>query len=221
MTVSPTIIDMTTSGRGATSAIRVHNSGTKPLPVEIVTSRLELDEQGGKTLTPAGDDLLVFPPQALVAPGGGQVFRIQWLGDALEASRTYRFSVNQLPVELDPGKISLQIVYNFGVLVTVSPPDAVPALEIVEARATRTEEGKPAVDLLLENSGSGAAWLSRAAVEIATRGNGARSLTLDPAHIAGSIGMGLVQPGKRRRFTVPADLPATAGALDVQLDYPR
>src|SRR3990172_1011136 len=80
ISVQPALIDMTTGGN-QNRTISVINDGAKPLPVEIVISRMELNENGETAPEPSGDDFLVFPPQALVPPGATQNFRIQWVGD--------------------------------------------------------------------------------------------------------------------------------------------
>jgi fimbrial chaperone protein len=95
MSVVPALIDMSTSG-GKTSQISVVNDGAKPLPVEIIVSRIDLDENGEIKSAPAGDDFLIFPPQAMVAPGATQAFRLQWVGDPqIKKSQSYIFSVNR------------------------------------------------------------------------------------------------------------------------------
>src|SRR5688572_29825648 len=65
MSVNPTVIDMA-SGSSGRKQITVVNDGAKPLPIEIMVSRIELNENGDTAAKPAGDEFLIFPPQALV-----------------------------------------------------------------------------------------------------------------------------------------------------------
>src|SRR5262245_6014680 len=101
MTVTPTQIEITSLGRSSRGAITVGNDGSDVLAVELVVKRAMLDEAGLPKATPAGDEFLVMPPQALIAPGATQNFRIQWLGEPLlDKSQTFLVYVNQIPVKL-------------------------------------------------------------------------------------------------------------------------
>ena len=134
MSVTPIVIEMVSTGRHSKATIRVVNDGSKKLPVEIVVSRVELGPEGERKETPAGDEFLIFPPQALVAPGATQTFRIQWVGDPVIAkSQTYIFSVNQVPVKMPKGISGVQLVFNFATVVNVAPPEGVASLELVRA----------------------------------------------------------------------------------------
>ena len=117
MAVTPIVLDIGTTGNTNHAQISVLNDGAKPLPVEIIVSRIELNESGEMDAKPAADEFLIFPPQALVRPGATQVFRLQWVGDPqLKRSQSYSFSVNQVPVKMPEGKSGVQVVFNFGVL---------------------------------------------------------------------------------------------------------
>ena len=76
MSVSPILTDMAPAGRDSRSTVTVVNTGTTTLPVEIVVNRLELGENGELGLTPEDADFLIFPPQAMIAPGAMLLTRI-------------------------------------------------------------------------------------------------------------------------------------------------
>src|SRR6478609_2043182 len=96
MTVQPVVIDLQTSGRSMTQVVTVENTFANPLPVELRVEDLTLDENGVHASGHQSDDLLVFPPQALIAPGETQTFRVQYVGDpALARSRHYYVTVAQ------------------------------------------------------------------------------------------------------------------------------
>ena len=81
MTVQPVVIDLQTSGRQMTQVVTVENTFANPLPVELRVEELTFDENGVHSSGTQSDDLLVFPPQALIQPGQTQTFRIQYVGD--------------------------------------------------------------------------------------------------------------------------------------------
>lgn len=223
MTITPVVIDMTSIGRESTAAINVWNGEARPLPIEIVVFRLELDENAEQERTLAGDEWLVFPPQALIPPGRTQVFRIQWLGEPeLPASQSYIFSVNQLPVQLPEGTSAIQLVYNFAVPVSVAPPAGEPQLRLAELSLQRNEEGVVNPVLLVENSGNVHGYLSGATLDLTLRdASGAEvwSTSLQAREVGNLSGLGLIQPGKRRRFVLPVELPESGTRLEGGIRY--
>src|SRR6516225_4813795 len=71
---------MVSIGSNSRANIQVVNDGAAPMPVEVLLKKLEIAEDGRTTESPASDDFLVFPPQAVVPAGATQSFRIQWVG---------------------------------------------------------------------------------------------------------------------------------------------
>jgi fimbrial chaperone protein len=217
MSVTPLIIDMTASGNGNHTQISVVNDGSKRLPVEIVISRVELDEKGEATAKPANDEFLVFPPQALLAPGAAQNFRIQWVGDPqLKASQSYAFSVNQVPVKMPEGKSGVQVVFNFGCIVNVAPMSGQAALNLISAGVEKDNKGAARPSLTVKNSGNIHAKLTDATIKLTS---GSWSQTLTPDRMRQVLSIGLVQPGKTRRILLPVDLPPGVGSLSASIDY--
>lgn len=216
MSVSPIVIDMNTSNKKI-SQVSVVNDSAKPLPVEIVISRIELDENGNVNTKPVGDEFLIFPPQAMVAPSGTQNFRIQWVGEpAIKTSQSYIFSVNQVPVKLPNDKSSVQVVFNFGCIVNVAPPSGTSKIEIIETGLGKDKKGKRRPTITVKNDGNMHAKLTDATIKLSS---GSWSQTLSHEKLRQLIGVGLVQPGKTRRFVLPVDLPAGTSKLTINLDY--
>lgn len=130
MRVTPVIFDMTTTGAASKKIVSVTSNGTNPLPVELIVFPIDLDSNGKPIkLTGNEDDLMIFPPQAVIPPGKTQTFRVQWVGDPeLPQSRSYSISINQVPVQIDmpdaqPDKVhtAVQVVLNFSIFATVQP----------------------------------------------------------------------------------------------------
>ncbi len=140
MRLSPMVVEMTTSGANATARIEVQNINAANLAYETRVTRINYDDKGVMSETPADGDFLVFPPQGVLPPGARQVIRLQWVGDPkLAASRAYYVSVNQLPVALARDQTAatgaqVQVVYHMKALVTVAPPKAAPQVATVSAK---------------------------------------------------------------------------------------
>ena len=89
--VQPLALDMVSIGPNSRASIQVINDGAKPMPVEVIIKKLDIGEDGKTSEIPAGDEFLVFPPQAVVPAGSTQGFRVQWVGARIsrKARRTW------------------------------------------------------------------------------------------------------------------------------------
>lgn len=217
MSVKPIVLDMTTSGSANRGQLSVVNDASHPLPVEIVISRIELDDDGRVTDQPAGDEFLIFPPQALVPPGATQNFRIQWVGDPeIAKSQSYVFSVNQVPVKMPEGKSGVQIVFNFATIVNIAPPNGSSAIDLVSSGVGKDDKGKSRPAVTVKNPGNIHAKLTDATIKLS---GGGWSETLRPEQLRQTMGVGLVQPGKTRKFLLPVELPEGVTQLTASIDY--
>ena len=219
MSVTPIHVEMASAGNNSRTQVTVHNNGKDPLPVETALERLTLDENGNRKTAKAGDDFLVFPPQAIIPAGGTQVFRLQWVGEPMLAqSQSYMMSVSQVPVKLPKGQSKLQVVMSFGVVINVAPPQAQPALKVVGSGLTTDGKGKRRPFVTVENPTKFHALLPDGKLSLAGPG---WQHTLSQTEMREKLGIGLVQPGKRRRFVLPLDLPANVSSVQASLDYRR
>ncbi|CAM3095987.1 Pili assembly chaperone N-terminal domain-containing protein [Sphingomonas antarctica] len=222
MTVQPVVLDLKTAGQAMSQIITVENSFATPLPVEMRIAALDYDPDGLKAKADQkdADDLLVFPPQALIAPGQTQSFRVQYVGDpALAKSRHFYVTVAQLPVKLPSNQSAIQILYNFQVLVSVTPQGAVPALKIDSATIAKDTNGKPIPLLTLSDPSNAHAYLSAGRVRITASDAAGKEVyrrTFTGPEIQQTVGFGLVGAGQTRRLTIPAELPPTATTVDAQ-----
>jgi fimbrial chaperone protein len=217
MTVQPIVLDLSTSGGKASSQLSVVNDAAKPLPVEIVVLRAELDEKGDMTTKPAGEEFIVLPQQALIPPGATQSFRVQWVGDPqIKASQSYVFSVNQVPVKMPEGKTGVQVVFNFATIVNVAPATGKAEISLVKAGIGKDEKGKPRPELTVKNPGNIHAKLTDATIKLS---GGSWSQTLIPDQLRQLVGIGLVQPGKTRRFLIPVDVPDGVTQVTASIEY--
>lgn len=215
--VSPIQLEMTSAGPASRTQVTVTNTGPGPLTLEATLKRMELGENGEQQLSRGGDEFLIFPPQAMVPPGGTQVFRVQWVGEPqLQASQSFLLSLVQIPVKLPKGQAAVQVVMSFGVLINVAPPQGVPELNLVGTGVAVEKPGNHHPTITVENPTAVHALLQQATIKLT---GGSWSQTLTPSEIGRKIGAGLVQPGKRRKFTLPVDLPAGVTGVQASIDY--
>lgn len=214
--VSPIQLEMSSAGPASRTQVTISNTGDKALALDTSVQRMELGENGEQKLSRAGDEFLIFPPQAMVPPGSTQVFRVQWVGEPrLEASQSFLLSIAQIPVKLPKTQNTVQVVMSFGVLVNVAPPQGVPELKLV-GTGIDVDKGKHHPTIAVENSSKVHALLQHATIRLSS---GSWSETLSPADIGQKVGTGLVQPGKRRKFVLPIELPAGVKTVQASIDF--
>jgi fimbrial chaperone protein len=217
MDVTPIQVEMASAGKLSRAQVTVHNTGDAPMPVESKLENMKLDANGVRKLSPAGEDFLVFPPQAMIPPGGAQVFRLQWVGDpALAKSQSYMFTVSQVPVKFPKGSSKVQVVMGFGVVIDVAAAGVTPNLTVVSSKLAKDKKGNQRAVLTVENPTATHALLPNASISLSGEG---WSKTLSATQLRDTIGIGLVQPGMRRRFVLPGAVPASVTNLQVSLDY--
>ncbi len=218
MSVTPVQAEMTSVGAGGRTQITVTNDSQQPLPVEAAIQALALDENGERRLSTAGEDFLIFPPQALIPPGGTQVFRVQWVGEPLLGeSQSYMLTMTQVPVRLPRGQSAVQIVMSFGVLINVAPPQGLPRLAVVGSGLIRdAKTGKRYPTITVQNPSKVHALLPQSRIHVSS---GSWSQTLDEPVLSQRLGIGLVQPGKRRRFILPMEVPASVTQVTTALEF--
>jgi fimbrial chaperone protein len=217
MTVAPLILELSSGVSNRTAEIVVRNENASATSIEIETFRVELDENGSQRRTSVENDFLVFPPARMIKPFGAQVFKIQWVGAPLAKSQTYIFAVNQLPVAMPETKSGFQLVFNFEVIANIAPPSGTRSLDVLSSEVI-SQGGKRFPSLLLSNTGNVHARLSEATL---TLRSGNWSKVLMPGELQQRLGVAVVQPGKKRRFTINVELPQNAAQVTAEISYEK
>lgn len=205
--VSPMSVELEPFGRDSIARIQFTNTADRDFPLEVRAFRGDITEDGELTLTPADEDFLIFPPQLVVAPLKEQVIRIQYVGNPNPAqAQVYYLSVRQLPVELEPGAPQIQVTVTFNVFVDVEP-EGLEAIARVDTISPAEREGETGIEVRVANDGNGMLLAGRRDwVVSGKRKNGDDfNLTLNAAQMSSTIGVGVVAPGKARRFFLPLD----------------
>lgn len=220
MAVQPVVLDLTTAGRGMSQVITVDNTFDRPLPVELRVEGLELTADGVRATGQDPGDIAVFPPQAMIQPGQRQAFRVQYVGDpGIGRSSHYFVTVSQLPVQTGEASSNIQLLYNFQVLVSVSPEGARPAITIPSAEIGRNAEGAPVPVLTVANSSAAHGYLSRGRVQVIQQDANGREIfrqEMSGPAIQQSVGYGLIGGQQTRRVTLPITLPGAEGRITAQ-----
>ncbi|MEF1172787.1 molecular chaperone [Vibrio sinaloensis] len=192
--VEPMIAEMEPIGKRAQMTMRIDNTPSKPLTVELYPLSMTMDQYGNETISPADDDLLVIPVTAIVKPGRSQSVMVRYLGDpSISQSKSYRVAVKQVKVENskeESGQMGLLLQFN--TLVNIRPKNTNPKLSI---RSVTQKDAKWLVEV--ENSGDSYGRLSRTNW---TLDDGNNSLYLKGVEISKLIAGTLVLPYSTRFF---------------------
>lgn len=237
MRVSPMVVEMTSRGSDAIARIEVQNVNPSNLAFETRIYRVTFDDKGKVVETPADDQFLVFPPQAVLPPGSRQVVRLQWAGQAdLPASQAFYVSFDQLPVALEPAKTEtvaaqVQVVYHMRALVVVAPPGAKPNVQATSVRpidftpepsqsGTQVPPG-PGLEITLRNTGRRHAMMSAFGWRVEGTGIDGKPLRIDISaeELNRAVGTGYVPALGERTFRIP--VVAAFGPQAIKLSFTK
>jgi fimbrial chaperone protein len=217
LSVTPISGELSDSGPNNKITLRAMNDGAQPVPVEIITTKLTLAEDGTQTAMPVKGKFLIYPPQATIAPAKSQAFHVQWLGDPnLKASETYILNVAQLPIQMDKKKSGIQMISHFTVVVNVSPSNVKPDISVIKTEIANVPPLSRVPVITIANTGNGHALLGEASS--ISLSNGKWTKTLSKEEILKVFGMGLVQPKSKRRFVMAIPIPPEVSKYDVHIE---
>jgi len=219
MGVSPVQVELQSAGGQSRGTLTVSNTGGAPLPVDITIKRMTQDENGiRKYHDDAQAEFLILPPQAMVPPGGSQVFRIQWVGEPiLDHSKSYMLFANQVPVKMTADKSGVQMISSMGAMINVAPPKGAADLKVVASGIEVDKKtGKRHPTVTVENPTKVHALLPKATLKLQA-GNWTEQF--EPNQLLGRVGIGLVPPGQRRKFVLPVDLPQGVPSVVASIEY--
>ena len=219
MTVSPVVVDLQTSGQRMSQVVTIENKYAKPVVLEVLTQEAEYTDEGLRGTGKPTDDLLVFPPQAQIAPGGTQAIRIQYVGDPdLAKSKHYFVTVAQLPVKLPDSDSAIQLLYNFQIVTGVSMAGKRPKIRVASASLPIDGgDGKPRVLLILNNDADTYGYLSSGSLKIVQKDASGKEIfkkTMDGDQISQEIGFGLIGAGQIRKLQTGIILPTSGGSVE-------
>ncbi|MGQ3101203.1 MAG: fimbria/pilus periplasmic chaperone [Sphingopyxis solisilvae] len=218
MSVSPVVIDLQTSGQRMSQVVTIENKYAQPIVLEMSAQEAMYTDEGVMGTGKPTDDLLVFPPQAQIPPGGTQAIRVQYVGEPeLAQSRHYFVTVAQLPVKLPEDESAVQLLYTFQVVTGVSMPGKRPNLAVTGAETFMGGDDQPRLLLVLTNDADTYGYLSNGTLRVVQKDDTGREVfrrSMNSDQINQEIGLGLVGAGQTRRLLTPIILPQMGGQIE-------
>ncbi len=125
--VEPMVQKLLVSGAQAQAEYRVENTSSEPLAVEAISLSRHVKQGTDEELMTADRDFIIMPPQATIAPGSFQLFRIRYLGtEVTDKTASYRIIFKQLPLKSNNEESGVDLLFHFSTLVFVSPTGVQP-----------------------------------------------------------------------------------------------
>ncbi|GEA60036.1 fimbrial biogenesis chaperone [Vibrio comitans] len=201
--VEPMVMQLDTSGRLSKGSYTVRNDSEDLLPVEVHVFKRVLDENGEESLVASEGDFLILPPIGNIKPKSFQTFKVRYLGiEPLSVSTSYRIVFEQLKIKNQETKTGVNVLFNFGTLVFVSPQNVKPQL------STEINDNAIAVS----NIGTGVATMHGRSLSVADENNNKQEVQW--SEVADLAGAGYLLPGQTAHIPV-ADWYSLEGRLKV------
>lgn len=196
------VFELSPTGSKSSAVLRIENTQQNSMTVELVPTRIHMDELGNETLVSAEEDFLIYPPQTLIEPGKTQVVRVNYIGEpAINSSQAYRISVKQLPVNLrTSGHTGVGMVINFNTLLNVVPDNAAPELSVTSISANDEDTW----DIAISNTGNRFQRLSKTVWNVIDTVNPSNTVRLKSLEVGQLTERNLVLPGSTLMMSIPS-----------------
>ncbi len=215
-TVTPLFADLHAAGPDNEATITVCNKSEKSIALAIRVLGLEIAEDGTASTKEDQDSFSIYPQQQKINARAAKTFHLEWMKRWIRQSESFYVEVYQLSEEAPGKSVQIENLYNFKTVVNVAPPSGTSSLEIEEVKVILDPNKKRHPQLTVSDNGNSYAKLSDATVMLK---GGRWSLAVAPERLRQLIGMGLVQPGRRRCFLIPIDIPDDITDLTAQVFF--
>jgi len=217
--LEPIVVQLTPSGNGSVQSMTVTNTHDVPIAIEVAVYRREQNVDGSEVREEELEEILLTPPQMVIAPGSSQSFKVRYVGPQdVQRERTYRIITEQLPISLkkeqrEDFSAQVSMRYRYEAALYVVPPQREPSFRLLESRPVE-ENGERFLELDIASEGNMRAILQEPRLTL-THAGGTTTLSGD------DIGMleGLnILAGNHRLVRLPWPESVPFGQLETSLD---
>ena len=165
--LKPIVVQLSPSGPGSAQSIIITNSHEQPIAIEVEAFVRIQRPDGTEERQAEDEDIIISPPQLVIAPGASQAVRLRWVGDPdPEKEMAFRIISSQLPIRLTQEKredftADVSVNYRYEVALYVTPSTAVPAARIVRAEPVRGDDGAQLLEVEIASEGTRRASLEQ------------------------------------------------------------
>jgi fimbrial chaperone protein len=222
--VTPIVIQLSPAGPGASDTVVITNSHAEPIAIEVRAYRRSQNPDGTDQRVPEDQDIIITPPQMVIAPGASQSVRLRWIGDSdPDRELAFRIVTEQLPIALGQRQTgeavaNLSLAYRYEAALYVVPSGATPAARVTRAVPIEAADGSRWIELDIASEGTRRAILDQPSLAIAPQ-SGAPTV-LDGDAVEPLVGLNILSGGYRTvRLPWPADLPFGPVEAELRTEY--
>lgn len=218
--LSPIVIQLSPAGGGSVQSMVITNTHEVPIAIQVEAHRREQLPDGTEQREIEEEDLLITPPQMVIAPGSSQSFNVRWVGPPdIQTEQAYRIITEQVPIVIDreqrndfTAQVSMQ--YRYEAALYVVPSGAQPLARVVGARPV-SESGNQWLELDIASEGKTRAILQEPSLAVSAPGGGEVNLTGEA--VAALDGLNILA-GNHRIVRLPWPEGVPVGDVQVRLD---
>lgn len=217
--LEPIVVQLAPSGNGSVQSMTITNTHEVPIAIEVAVYRREQKVDGSEEREEELDDILLTPPQMVIAPGSSQTFKVRYVGPQdVQRERTYRVVTEQLPIRLkkeERGDLSAQVSmrYRYEAALYVVPPQRKPAFRLLDANPIETD-GERFLELDIASEGNMRAILQSPRLTVS---GGGSTATLSGEELGPLEGLNILAGNHRQiRVSWPESIPF--GEVEASLD---
>lgn len=211
--LKPMVVQVRPSGSGTSATAMITNTHSVPIAIELRAFKRVQQPDGTDVLTLEEEDIILTPPQMVIAPKASQSFKIQWVGDPKpDRELAYRIVTDQLPIQLSKSTrndrtADITMKYRYEMALYVVPEGVKPSAEVVSVESAQGKNGERVLAVRLRSTGTMRAILDKPVLEIS--GAGSSPVRLEGDAIKELVGLNIL-PGSERLVHIasPASFPS-------------
>ncbi len=187
--LKPIVIQLSPSGSGTTQTVLITNTHKVPIAIEVRAYSRKQNPDGSETRAPEDEDLIISPPQMVIAPKASQNFKVQWVGDpAPEKELAFRLVTTQLPIKFKDQKegdvsVKVDMSYRYEAALYIVPPKSKPSAKLVSVAPVKGGDGKTWLEAKILSQGTRRAIIEKPSLKL-TAENGGDTVTLEGEALA-------------------------------------
>lgn len=220
--VRPIVIQLSPEGAGSTQSVIITNSHDEPIAIEVRAYHREQNPDGSEVRKPEDQDIIITPPQMVIAPGASQAVRVRWVGDPRPPRElAFRLITEQLPINLVSQKrndftANVAVNYRYEAALYVTPRAAQPLARIDRAEPVTGDDGAQLLEIDIVSEGTRRASLDSPSVTLTPVGGG-QSVTVE-GEAVGQLNQLVTLAGARRTVRIPWPENFQFGPVEAELD---
>ncbi|MEO9599547.1 fimbria/pilus periplasmic chaperone [Parasphingorhabdus sp.] len=219
--MKPIVIQLAPTGAGATQSVVLTNTHDVPIAIEVRAYTRAQNPDGTENRAPEDDDLIITPPQMVIAPKASQSFKVRWIGEpAPDKEIAFRLVSSQLPIKFrdekkDDVSVNVSMNYRYEAALYVVPPQSKPSARLTAIAPVKDENGETWLELKVLSDGTRRAILDNPILVVSPK-NGGTPVTLEGEQMANLTNLNILV-GNERVVRLPWPDGLAPGPVDGEL----